>query len=122
MYEGGEQLPGAAVPFVLRAQCRRNIDCILSRCLCVGRCRDVATLALCVRCVASKAPLFSLQSCAAGSGIPQIKCYLNGVVIPEVVRIKTLAAIAIGVTFSVIVGLAVGKVSIAMSLCNHQTM
>jgi len=34
------------------------------------------------------------------------------VIIPEVVRIKTLAAKAIGVAFSVIGGLAVGKVSV----------
>lgn len=29
-----------------------------------------------------------LQPIAAGSGIPQIKCYLNGVKIPRVVRLK----------------------------------
>lgn len=32
--------------------------------------------------------LCSLQPVAAGSGIPQIKCYLNGVKIPHVVRLK----------------------------------
>eukprot|EP00794_Sanderia_malayensis_P009333 gene9333-10316_t len=46
---------------------------------------------------------------AAGSGIPQIKCYLNGVKIPHVVRIKTLLAKAVGVVFSVAGGLACGK-------------
>lgn len=30
----------------------------------------------------------SPQPVAAGSGIPQIKCYLNGVKIPHVVRLK----------------------------------
>ncbi|XP_067934452.1 H(+)/Cl(-) exchange transporter 7-like isoform X2 [Watersipora subatra] len=50
-----------------------------------------------------------VSPCAAGSGIPQIKCYLNGVLIPEVVRIKTLIAKAVGVMFSVVGGLAVGK-------------
>ncbi|XP_066926513.1 H(+)/Cl(-) exchange transporter 7-like [Clytia hemisphaerica] len=46
---------------------------------------------------------------AAGSGIPQIKCYLNGVKIPHVVRIKTLITKVVGVVFSVAGGLAVGK-------------
>ncbi|XP_037647989.1 H(+)/Cl(-) exchange transporter 7 isoform X1 [Sebastes umbrosus] len=46
---------------------------------------------------------------AAGSGIPQIKCYLNGVKIPRVVRLKTLVVKVIGVICSVVGGLAVGK-------------
>lgn len=46
---------------------------------------------------------------AAGSGIPVIKCYLNGVKIPHVVRLKTLVVKAVGVLFSVAGGLAVGK-------------
>jgi len=50
-----------------------------------------------------------LEPVAAGSGIPQIKCYLNGVKIPHVVRIKTLAAKVVGVVFSVAGGLACGK-------------
>jgi len=45
----------------------------------------------------------------AGSGIPQIKCYLNGVKVPKVVRLKTLFCKMMGVTFSVVGGLAVGK-------------
>lgn len=49
---------------------------------------------------------------AAGSGIPQVKCYLNGVKVPRVVRIKTLVSKAVGVTMSVLGGLAVGKVSV----------
>lgn len=48
---------------------------------------------------------------AAGSGIPQIKCYLNGVIVPHVVRIKTLITKVIGVVCAVSGGLAVGKVS-----------
>ncbi|CAG2062624.1 unnamed protein product, partial [Timema podura] len=44
-----------------------------------------------------------------GSGIPQVKCYLNGVKIPRVVRIKTLAVKVIGVVTSVVGGLAAGK-------------
>ncbi|KAJ8363929.1 hypothetical protein SKAU_G00127600 [Synaphobranchus kaupii] len=46
---------------------------------------------------------------AAGSGIPQIKCYLNGVKIPRVVRLKTLVVKVCGVISSVVGGLAVGK-------------
>lgn len=46
---------------------------------------------------------------AAGSGIPLIKCYLNGVKVPEVVRVKTFLTKAIGVITSVSGGLAVGK-------------
>ncbi|XP_056263745.1 H(+)/Cl(-) exchange transporter 7 isoform X1 [Pseudoliparis swirei] len=46
---------------------------------------------------------------AAGSGIPQIKCYLNGVKIPRVVRLKTLVVKVGGVICSVVGGLAVGK-------------
>jgi hypothetical protein len=50
------------------------------------------------------------QPTATGSGIPQVKCYLNGVKIPRVVRIKTLIVKVIGVISSVVGGLAVGKV------------
>ncbi|XP_077980115.1 H(+)/Cl(-) exchange transporter 7-like [Glandiceps talaboti] len=46
---------------------------------------------------------------AAGSGIPQIKCYLNGVKVPYVVRIKTLITKVVGVTLSVAGGLCIGK-------------
>ena len=41
------------------------------------------------------------QPVAAGSGIPEIKCYLNGVKIPHVTRVGTLIAKAVGVLFSV---------------------
>ncbi|XP_061455498.1 H(+)/Cl(-) exchange transporter 7-like isoform X2 [Rhineura floridana] len=50
-----------------------------------------------------------VEPVAAGSGIPQIKCYLNGVKIPHVVRLKTLVVKVCGVIFSVVGGLAVGK-------------
>eukprot|EP00928_Gymnodinium_smaydae_P062951 TRINITY_DN4666_c0_g4_i1.p1 TRINITY_DN4666_c0_g4~~TRINITY_DN4666_c0_g4_i1.p1 ORF type:complete len:766 (-),score=163.32 TRINITY_DN4666_c0_g4_i1:925-3222(-) len=46
---------------------------------------------------------------AAGSGIPEIKCYLNGINFPNVVGVKTLAAKAIGIVFSVSAGLPCGK-------------
>ncbi|XP_032667841.1 H(+)/Cl(-) exchange transporter 7 [Odontomachus brunneus] len=50
-----------------------------------------------------------IEPVAAGSGIPQVKCYLNGVKIPRVVRIKTLAVKIIGVICTVVGGLAGGK-------------
>ncbi|XP_051569810.1 H(+)/Cl(-) exchange transporter 7-like [Myxocyprinus asiaticus] len=50
-----------------------------------------------------------IEPIAAGSGIPQIKCYLNGVKIPRVVRLKTLVVKVCGVICSVAGGLAVGK-------------
>ena len=61
---------------------------------------------------------FLFQPCAAGSGIPQIKCYLNGVKVPKVVRLKTLVIKAVGVVTSVAGGLAVGKVSISKKVAN----
>ncbi|KAK2503438.1 hypothetical protein MC885_013259 [Smutsia gigantea] len=50
-----------------------------------------------------------VEPVAAGSGIPQIKCFLNGVKIPHVVRLKTLVIKVAGVILSVVGGLAVGK-------------
>ncbi|KFZ66528.1 H(+)/Cl(-) exchange transporter 7, partial [Podiceps cristatus] len=43
-----------------------------------------------------------IEPVAAGSGIPQIKCYLNGVKIPHVVRLKTLVIKVCGVILSVV--------------------
>ncbi|CAK1595967.1 unnamed protein product [Parnassius mnemosyne] len=50
-----------------------------------------------------------IEPVAAGSGIPQVKCYLNGVKVPRVVRIKTLVVKAVGVITAVVGGLAGGK-------------
>lgn len=50
-----------------------------------------------------------IEPITAGSGIPQVKSYLNGVKISRIVRIKTLAVKAIGVITSVVGGLAGGK-------------
>lgn len=50
-----------------------------------------------------------VEPIAAGSGIPQVKCYLNGVKIPRVVRFKTLFVKSVGVVCSVVGGLAGGK-------------
>ena len=46
---------------------------------------------------------------AAGSGIPMVKCYLNGIKIPNVVRVKTLIAKVLGLSLAVSGGLACGK-------------
>uniref|UniRef100_A0AC35U3Q3 Chloride channel protein n=1 Tax=Rhabditophanes sp. KR3021 TaxID=114890 RepID=A0AC35U3Q3_9BILA len=46
---------------------------------------------------------------ALGSGIPNIKCYLNGVEIPGVVKLKTLFVKMVGVACSISGGLAAGK-------------
>lgn len=46
----------------------------------------------------SVAPL-SFQPVAAGSGIPQIKCFLNGVKIPHVVRLKVRCDMEQGMGF-----------------------
>ena len=53
---------------------------------------------------------FILQPQAAGSGIPQIKCYLNGIRLPGLLSLRTLLAKAGGVVLSVCGGLACGKV------------
>ncbi|XP_030745389.1 H(+)/Cl(-) exchange transporter 7 [Sitophilus oryzae] len=50
-----------------------------------------------------------VEPIAAGSGIPQVKCYLNGVKVPRVVRIRTLFVKSVGVICSVVGGLAGGK-------------
>ncbi|XP_038602798.1 chloride transport protein 6, partial [Tachyglossus aculeatus] len=53
--------------------------------------------------------LVLIQPVAAGSGIPEIKCYLNGIKVPGVVRLRTLVCKVLGVLFSVAGGLFVGK-------------
>ncbi|XP_050706215.1 H(+)/Cl(-) exchange transporter 7-like isoform X1 [Eriocheir sinensis] len=51
-----------------------------------------------------------VEPVAAGSGIPQVKCYLNGAKVSRVVRLKTLMSRAVGVTSSVLGGRAMGEV------------
>ena len=46
-------------------------------------------------------PSLPHQPVAAGSGIPEIKCYLNGVKVPGIVRLRTLLCKVFGVLFSV---------------------
>ncbi|XP_018654804.1 putative chloride channel protein [Schistosoma mansoni] len=50
-----------------------------------------------------------LAPVASGSGIPQIKCYLNGLNIPRVMRCLTMIVKGVGVILAVSGGLAVGK-------------
>ncbi|XP_021372937.1 chloride transport protein 6-like [Mizuhopecten yessoensis] len=53
--------------------------------------------------------LVVIEPIAGGSGIPEIKCYLNGVKVPRVGRLLTLVSKSVGVLFSVAGGLFVGK-------------
>lgn len=53
--------------------------------------------------------LVLIEPVAAGSGIPEIKSYLNGVKIPGIVRLRTFLCKVGGVLFSVAGGLFVGK-------------
>ncbi|XP_054762760.2 H(+)/Cl(-) exchange transporter 7-like [Lytechinus pictus] len=67
-------------------------------------------LAMCIALVFVAVMLVAyVEPIAMGSGIPQIKCYLNGVKIPHVVRFKTLVCKVTGVIFAVAGGLTVGK-------------
>ena len=45
--------------------------------------------------------LVLIEPVAAGSGIPEIKSYLNGVKIPGIVRLRTFLCKAVGVLFTV---------------------
>ncbi|KAJ3586797.1 hypothetical protein NHX12_013189 [Muraenolepis orangiensis] len=53
--------------------------------------------------------LVLIEPVAAGSGIPEIKSYLNGVKIPGIVRLRTFVCKAVGVLFTVAGGMFVGK-------------
>eukprot|EP01063_Lacrimia_lanifica_P003811 TRINITY_DN1207_c2_g1_i1.p1 TRINITY_DN1207_c2_g1~~TRINITY_DN1207_c2_g1_i1.p1 ORF type:complete len:963 (+),score=348.45 TRINITY_DN1207_c2_g1_i1:57-2891(+) len=59
--------------------------------------------------VAVAALLVAAAPVAGGSGIPEIKCYLNGLKLPRVLELQTLVAKAVGVLFSVSGGLPCGK-------------
>jgi len=49
---------------------------------------------------------------AKGSGIPAVKCFLNGIKVPRLIRLKTLAVKVIGVITVALGGLWGGKVSL----------
>eukprot|EP01064_Diplonema_japonicum_P013644 TRINITY_DN21185_c0_g1_i1.p1 TRINITY_DN21185_c0_g1~~TRINITY_DN21185_c0_g1_i1.p1 ORF type:complete len:902 (+),score=98.88 TRINITY_DN21185_c0_g1_i1:77-2782(+) len=59
--------------------------------------------------VAVAAFLVFLVPAAAGSGIPEVKCYLNGLRLPDILALRTLIAKATGVLMSVSGGLPCGK-------------
>lgn len=50
-----------------------------------------------------------MEPLASGSGIPEVKCFLNGIDMPRVVRIKTIFAKIAGVTFAVAGQMPCGK-------------
>lgn len=50
-----------------------------------------------------------IEPVSAGSGIPEVKCYLNGINLPRVGAFKTLVCKVLGVICSVSAGLPVGK-------------
>lgn len=50
-----------------------------------------------------------MEPVSGGSGIPEIKCYLNGLNIPRVLRFKTLVYKVVGIIMSCSSGLPVGK-------------
>jgi len=50
-----------------------------------------------------------IEPVSAGSGIPEVKCYLNGIDLPRVGNPKTLLCKVLGVICSVSAGLPVGK-------------
>ncbi|CAK8985921.1 unnamed protein product [Durusdinium trenchii] len=63
---------------------------------------------LCAAAIAGILVCF-VEVLAAGSGIPEIKCFLNGIHLPKLVSGKTLFAKAVGIVFSVVAGLPCGK-------------
>lgn len=50
-----------------------------------------------------------IEPVAGGSGISEIKCLLNGVVLPRIVRLKTLFVKVFGICLSVASGMPVGR-------------
>lgn len=69
-----------------------------------------AYVALSIVCVAVAAVLVVfVEPVAGGSGIPEVKTYLQGVKVPRLLRTTTLLCKAVGVVFSVSSGLVVGK-------------
>ena len=64
--------------------------------------------------------LVLIEPVAAGSGIPEIKSYLNGVKIPGIVRLRTFLCKAVGVLFTVAGGEDVARPTICGSaVYNH---
>ena len=56
-----------------------------------------------------------MEPTAAGSGIPEIKAYLNGINLNKVVRIRVLIFKVVGMCFSVSAGLPLGNFTMTSS-------
>ena len=69
----------------------------------------LALLGLNVVCALVSSVASAFQPVSAGSGIPEVKCYLNGIKIPDVVKAKTFLAKVIGSIFTVSAGYVAGK-------------
>ncbi len=76
-------------------------------------------------CVLSVACVHFIGPHAAGSGIPQMKCVLAGVDMPEYLSLRTLLAKATSMVFALVGGLSIGKEGpyVHMASCvAHQIM
>ena len=62
-----------------------------------------------IACALTAYAFVYIEPLAAGSGIPEMKAFLNGVNIPRLVDVKTLICKAIGIIFSCSAGLPLGK-------------
>ncbi|XP_015117389.1 H(+)/Cl(-) exchange transporter 7 isoform X2 [Diachasma alloeum] len=82
-------------------------NCVKDRCLWLPYCMWVVLNI--VPCLIGAILVTYVEPVAAGSGIPQVKSYLNGIKVPRVVRIKTLTVKILGVISTVVGGLAGGK-------------
>ena len=69
----------------------------------------VAVVAICAGFVAIAASATFIQPESGGSGIPEVKTLLNGILVRRSMRIKTLVCKASGIVFAVAGGLPVGK-------------
>lgn len=56
----------------------------------------------------------NMQPVAKGSGIPAVKCFLNGIKVPRLIRVKTLIVKVIGVISVALGGMWGGKVSLIL--------
>ena len=75
-----------------------------------GSAAFVSYLLVSLCCAAVAGSLVSyVEPLAAGSGIPELKTYLNGVRLKGLLRLKTLAAKVGGIAFSIGAGLIAGK-------------
>ncbi|XP_009302552.1 H(+)/Cl(-) exchange transporter 6 isoform X1 [Danio rerio] len=107
-------LTGLFVDFFVRlfTQLKFNVvgqsveECSENGCLALSL---LELLALNMMFVFISSVLVLIEPVAAGSGIPEIKSYLNGVKVPGIVRLRTFICKVTGVLFAVAGGLFVGK-------------